>query len=452
MCKVSVIMPSLNVAHYIEECINSVISQTLKDIEIICVDAGSNDGTYEILESYAKDDSRIRIIRSDKKSYGYQMNLGILSAKGEYIGIVETDDFVSKDMFKSLYEHAVDIKADFVKSNHYMVKGERGNYSVESVPLLRDPKQYGLYTDHDLKELFRAKMHTWTGLYRREFLTENRILHNETPGAAYQDNGFWFQTIMFAKRVRFVDEAYYFLRRDNPESSFFAKDKIDAIKKEYDFIRDIIISSDLSNKRELLEYCFYYRFVNYTGQQRRIADEDMKEYYGYLTEDVDDAISRNEINHTLFRGKQTIYLMCAMLHSRPVRYEGDDVFRVWSEYTKDSAALGNRYYLHLFRLDKKIEECKRLFIYGAGKIGQKIYRVLRDMGYDEKVKAFVVTQKDATAIIFGLPVIEVVDLVKNEFDQIIVAVGYGIRDEVEDELRRKGIREYIYFDPTGMKI
>ena len=86
--KISVILPSLNVGTYIEECLHSVIKQTLTDIEIICVDAGSTDGTLEILEKYAAEDERITVIRATKKSYGYQMNLGIDAARGEYIGIV----------------------------------------------------------------------------------------------------------------------------------------------------------------------------------------------------------------------------------------------------------------------------------------------------------------------------------------------------------------------------
>ena len=80
---VSILMPSLNVVKYISECMESVIRQTLKDIEIICIDAGSTDGTFEKLVEYTEKDNRIRIIKSDRKSYGYQMNLGIDAAKGE---------------------------------------------------------------------------------------------------------------------------------------------------------------------------------------------------------------------------------------------------------------------------------------------------------------------------------------------------------------------------------
>ena len=113
--KVSVIMPSLNVAPYIEKCIYSVINQSLQDIEIICVDAGSTDGTLEILENYSNKDKRIKLVHSPVKSYGYQVNLGICMARGDYIGIVETDDFVDSNMYDVLYGLAIENQLDYAK-------------------------------------------------------------------------------------------------------------------------------------------------------------------------------------------------------------------------------------------------------------------------------------------------------------------------------------------------
>ena len=117
MPKISIIMPSLNVVPYIRECLESVISQTLQDIEILCVDAGSTDGTQDILYEYAEKDARIQVIASVQKSYGHQMNLGIENASGEYIGIVETDDFILPEMYEEMYAYAKENDAEFVKSD-----------------------------------------------------------------------------------------------------------------------------------------------------------------------------------------------------------------------------------------------------------------------------------------------------------------------------------------------
>ena len=100
---VTVIMPSYNVVKYIKTCMESVLAQTLTGLEILLIDAGSTDGTLDILQEYADRDGRIRLIHSEKKSYGYQVNMGIRMAQGEYIGIVETDDFIEPDMYETLY-------------------------------------------------------------------------------------------------------------------------------------------------------------------------------------------------------------------------------------------------------------------------------------------------------------------------------------------------------------
>lgn len=112
-------MPSLNVVNYIEEAIESVRTQTLQEIEIICIDAGSNDGTWEILTKLAAIDERIVLRHSNRKSYGYQVNLGIDMAKGEYIAVLETDDYVDSSMYEELYEKAVLHNCDYVKSDYY---------------------------------------------------------------------------------------------------------------------------------------------------------------------------------------------------------------------------------------------------------------------------------------------------------------------------------------------
>ena len=114
MPKVTIVMPSLNVVSYIDQAVQSVLGQTLEDIEILCVDAGSTDGTLEKLRAYEKQDARLRVIVADRKSYGYQMNLGVSQASGDYIGIVETDDWVDAHMFEALYQAAEENALDFV--------------------------------------------------------------------------------------------------------------------------------------------------------------------------------------------------------------------------------------------------------------------------------------------------------------------------------------------------
>lgn len=106
MAKVSIIVPAYNVEPYLVECMESITKQTLSDIEIICINDGSTDGTLKILKSYAEKDPRIVLIDKENGGYGIGMNIGLSVATGEYIGIVEPDDFVPVNMFGDLYEIA----------------------------------------------------------------------------------------------------------------------------------------------------------------------------------------------------------------------------------------------------------------------------------------------------------------------------------------------------------
>ena len=117
--KVSILIPAYNVEPYIRQCLNSVCNQTLREIEIIIVNDGSKDKTLSIIKEYAKKDERIILIDKKNGGYGMAMNIATQHANGQYIGIVEPDDFISYDMFEVLYKKANEFKLDFVKADFY---------------------------------------------------------------------------------------------------------------------------------------------------------------------------------------------------------------------------------------------------------------------------------------------------------------------------------------------
>ncbi len=220
MPKVSIIMPSLNVASYIRECMESVVNQTLWDIEILCIDAGSTDGTNEILTEYRVKDSRIRLIPSDKKSYGYQINLGIAMARGEYVGIVETDDSIEPDMYEALYHAATEHDLDYAKAGFYtMVTPGGERYLLEN--FLGGPLDQVISSDYFLKGEQSPDIFIWNGIYRLSFLKKNHIQLNESPGAAFQDCGFRYWADMHLGRGMFLNRFLYRYRRDNAASSTY---------------------------------------------------------------------------------------------------------------------------------------------------------------------------------------------------------------------------------------
>ena len=177
--KVSIILPSLNVVSYIRECVESVLNQTLKDIEIICVDAGSTDGTLEILREFEAKDSRVKVLISDVKSYGHQMNMGFDAAHGEYLGIVETDDWVVPSMYRDLYKIVKKNELDFIKSDFYRFKYKNGKLTKDYNRLSNDSSFYNrVLVPGEETQTFKFIMNTWSGIYRLDFLRQWNIRHN----------------------------------------------------------------------------------------------------------------------------------------------------------------------------------------------------------------------------------------------------------------------------------
>jgi glycosyltransferase involved in cell wall biosynthesis len=134
--KVSVVIPCYNVEKYLRQCLDSVVNQTLKELEIICVNDGSTDSTLDIIKEYAAKDPRVSYIDKPNAGYGDSMNKGFDQATGEYIGIIESDDYADLDMFEKLYTCAKEHDLDAVKAGfyYYYSKGEERNIPN---PLLR---------------------------------------------------------------------------------------------------------------------------------------------------------------------------------------------------------------------------------------------------------------------------------------------------------------------------
>lgn len=209
--KISVIMPSLNVVSYIEESVKSVLNQTFRDIEILCVDAGSTDGTLEKIKKISLDDKRVILIKSDIKSYGHQVNLGINFAKSEYISIVETDDFICENMLEKLYECVTNNNCDIVKCdyNAYYTQENGKRVFLKRSSCDNEEIYKQIIKPIDYIGLGNSDWYLWTGIYKKSFIKENNIYLSDTKGAAFQDIGFLHKTLVRAKKCIYIKGNYY---------------------------------------------------------------------------------------------------------------------------------------------------------------------------------------------------------------------------------------------------
>lgn len=296
MPRVSVVVPVYNVETYLRECMDSLVRQTLRDIEIICVDDGSRDGSPGILREYAEKDSRIVLIRQENSGYGKAMNTGMDRAKGEYLGIVEPDDYVDLTMFEDLYRQAAEENLDLVKADYcrFTTDSAEETRTFRYTHLSGKPGDYGkVFRPAERTESFFYVMNTWAGIYRLSFLREHGIRHQETPGASYQDNGFWFQTFLYAERAMILDRAYYRVRRDNPNSSVRNPEKVYAMNREYDYIRGIL-EKDPAQWERMKGVYWRLRIRNCGATMRRIAPEYRQEYQQAVSREMKAGLEAGE--------------------------------------------------------------------------------------------------------------------------------------------------------------
>lgn len=216
MVKVSVLVPVYNVKKYLRQCLDSLAAQTLDGIEFVCIDDGSTDGCSEILDAYAAQDVRFRVIHKENSGYGASMNVGLRTARGEYIGIVESDDFADAEMFERLYDVAEAQHAEVVKSNYDSFTDRDGNTFHEMLEGL--PYRTICSAEKDYR-LLQTDTFLWTSLYQKAFLLQNHIWFHETPGASYQDVSFSLKVALCCKRIYLVSEGYLHYRMDNPGAS-----------------------------------------------------------------------------------------------------------------------------------------------------------------------------------------------------------------------------------------
>ncbi len=235
--KVSIIVPVYNVEKYLSECLDSIVNQTLQEIEIIIINDGSTDTSPDIIDKYVQQDSRIRAVHQENGGYGKAMNHGLELAKGEYIGIVESDDYVELDMFEILYKKAKEYDLDIVRCHYYFYKSkERKNDLIDLswIPqnIMFDPLKNPI-------PFYQAPA-IWSAIYKRDMIESNSIRFLETPGASYQDTSFAFKTYACSRNFILMDYPGLHYRIDNESSSVNSPSKVFCVCEEFNEIERFI--------------------------------------------------------------------------------------------------------------------------------------------------------------------------------------------------------------------
>lgn len=228
MPKVSVIIPVYNTKDFLPECIDSLRNQSLNDLEIICVDDGSKDGSWEILKKYAEEDKRVKVLKNKRKGVGAARNTGYEVARGEYVGFVDSDDYVDVSMYEKLYDKAKTGNCDVAIGGVnllFMDSGRQENFRPQE-----------LYDKYSAYCFFNAKKYPeiiqnigiWDRIYKREFLIRNQILNVED--ISFEDHLYTIKTTVLADRICVVNEPFYKYRKNVGSSLTDKEKKVDKYK------------------------------------------------------------------------------------------------------------------------------------------------------------------------------------------------------------------------------
>lgn len=267
---VSVVIPVYNTASYLAECLDSVLAQTHRNIEVIVVNDGSTDGSLEIMRDYEARDSRLRVIDKPNGGYGHSVNRGLSEARGEYLSIIEPDDLIDARMFEELLSasgYGTSDAADIIKGSYWEYFAPAGSDPWVEMPNLMNcmPKEPMKFKLSEHWEVLYHHPSIWSALYRRNFIEEKGIRMIEPKGAGWADNPFFFETLLQAKTLVWVPKPYYYYRQDNPNASSNLKDYHMPFDRLRD-VRGIFNRLNITNPDYLVclynrEFCYILRTV-----------------------------------------------------------------------------------------------------------------------------------------------------------------------------------------------
>lgn len=299
--KVSVIVPVYNNEVFVVSCIKSLLAQTLEDIEIIAINDGSTDNSSAILHKFADSDSRLIVVDKANGGYGVGINTGLDLVRGEYVTILESDDFADLDMLETLVNYADAFNLEVVRSNFYLywAKKIKNDHLLE----LFGYHECDRIIDPSLREnqhCFYVQPALWSAIYRTDFIKNNNLRLLETPGAAYQDTAFNFKIWACAKRVMFVHKPFVHYRQDNEASSINNPGKVNTICLEYAEIRRWLREDRPDLHDSLAPVATKMMCDAYTWNAGRVAEEFRLDFVKQFGKEFAESKSAGEVDPTLF--------------------------------------------------------------------------------------------------------------------------------------------------------
>lgn len=424
--KVTIIVPIHNSERYLQQCLESALSQTLRDIEVLCIDSSNTDQCFQIMADMKEKDHRIVYIKDPDSSYGHKINIGIEMANGDYVAILETDDQMSPDMLEKLYTIGELYHVDVIDSDYFEFFDHNGKKICRKCKLYPDFQAYDQSVNCTMqRHKTVAAAGIWTALHRRKFLLTQNIRLNESPGASFQDTSFLFLRSILSKSVYHLDQALYWYRVDNAGSSVKDDKKIFEIADEYRFLKSELEKRNVKDVGVWdLFYCrkysgFYWNCLRLSEKARELF---MKRYLEELRADsAIGALCREMCDEAFYQ--KTFLLM--------------DDSEKFKEIVDEERQRGS--FMAMPEILDRLED-KEIVVFGAGVLGAKVIDILRQ-NQNRIIGICDNAEKLHGTTLAGVKISSVTETVKRFPSACYLIVNRKHSEEMRAQLLAEGISE-----------
>lgn len=423
--KVTVIIPVYNAEKYLYECMDSVLNQTLKDIEVICIDDGSTDRSILILEEYRKKDSRLTILRQKNLYAGTARNNGMKIARGKYLSFLDADDIFEANMIEEAYKQAEKVDADIVVFGGRFFDNDISK-AYDYPALLRTdmlPNREVFEPDEHFEYLFNFTTPSpWNKLFRRSFIEESQLSFQECRRV--NDAYFVKISLAMAKRIGIVNKNFIYYRTNNSLSlqgslnesplQFYRvlsdiKDKLVSISKYQ--------MNEKSFRRFCLSFCIY-------NLERLTNENAFIELYNALREYIFEQLEIKGTSSDDYYNKYAYNQYMKIMSYSPTAYLLDNCLNQRKNVGKE--------YLFPFG---DIRQGSRIILYAAGNVGRKYYKQVQRTRYCNIVAWVDKSIRLAENIDIKSP--DETDM--NDCDYLLIAVD---RESLAQEIKEELITDY----------
>lgn len=283
MPKISIIMPVYNTEKYLQKCLDSIINQTLDDIEVLCINDGSKDNSLNILNEYAAKDSRIRVFSQKNSGPSAARNFALEKVNGEYIVFVDSDDWIDKTMCEKIYKKAIETDADMVMFSNYEVYSDRTVENQNIIKLNSCIPKESFYFDDEIDKFFdNYKASTAGKLYRTSFLKDNDIKFNASLRNG-EDSLFLCSVCLCNPKISIEPEFFYYYNRVVESSLCIRDDILVGVHEALKCIKAKYSKSKLKNKEEFFHHFIRMKtrmYLYFWNSQFTVTNK--KKYYKYI--------------------------------------------------------------------------------------------------------------------------------------------------------------------------